>query len=104
MRLLHGTPVVRAAFDDPNLVSCAGLEPVMRLAESCDLHGIVREKVHVPGDKGSVPASVDNEYRYTHAIWFAAAPFVRRETTSSPRIRAPIRWIPRSTSTSSTRL
>jgi hypothetical protein len=53
VRLLHGTPVVRAAFDDPNLVSCAGLEPVMRLAESCDLHGIVREKVHVPGDKGS---------------------------------------------------
>jgi len=45
--------VVRATFDDPNLVSCAGLEPVMRLAESCDLHGIVREKVHVPGDKGS---------------------------------------------------
>ena len=53
MRLLHGTLVVRAAFDDPNLVSCAGLEPVMRLAESCDLYGIVREKVHVPGDKGS---------------------------------------------------
>jgi hypothetical protein len=22
---------VRATFDDPNLVSCAGLEPVMRL-------------------------------------------------------------------------
>jgi hypothetical protein len=45
--------VVRATFDDPNLVSCAGLEPVMRLAESCDLHWIVREKVHVPRDKGS---------------------------------------------------
>jgi hypothetical protein len=34
------------------LVSCAGLEPVMRLAESCDLHGIVRERLHVPTDKG----------------------------------------------------
>jgi hypothetical protein len=42
-----------ATFDDPNLVSCAGLEPVMRLADSCDLHGIVRERLHVPTDKGS---------------------------------------------------
>ena len=25
----------------------------MRLAESCDLHGIVRERLHVPSDKGS---------------------------------------------------
>jgi hypothetical protein len=53
VRLRHGTPGGARYFDDPNLVSCAGLEPVMRLAESCDLHGIVREKVHVPRDKGS---------------------------------------------------
>ena len=53
MRLLHGAGVVRASFDDPNLVSYAGLEPVMRLAESCDLSGIVRERLHVPTDKGS---------------------------------------------------
>jgi hypothetical protein len=45
--------VVRASFDDPNLVSYAGIEPVMRLAESCDLHGIVRERLHVPTDKGA---------------------------------------------------
>jgi Transposase DDE domain group 1 len=45
--------VVRASFDDPNLVSSAGLEPVMRLAQSCDLHGIVRERLHVPSHKGS---------------------------------------------------
>jgi hypothetical protein len=44
---------VGASFDDPNLVSNAGLEPLMRLAESCDLHGIVRERLHVPADKGS---------------------------------------------------
>jgi Transposase DDE domain group 1 len=48
--------VVRATFDDPNLVSCAGLEPVMRLAESVGLHRIVAGKVHLPGDKGSNPA------------------------------------------------
>ena len=53
MRLLHSAGVVRAAFDDPALVSSAGLEPVMRLAESCDLHGIVRERLHVPTDKGA---------------------------------------------------
>jgi hypothetical protein len=56
MRLRHGTPVVRASFDDPNLVSCAGLEPVMRLAEACDLPGIVREKVHLPTSIGCHPA------------------------------------------------
>jgi hypothetical protein len=46
----------RASFDDPNLVSCVGLEPVMRLAESCDLPGIVAQRVRVPGEKGSNPA------------------------------------------------
>jgi DDE family transposase len=56
MRLRHGTPVVRASFDDPNLISCAGLEPVMRLAESCDLPGMVAEKVHLPTSVGSNPA------------------------------------------------
>src|SRR6266568_5280943 len=56
MRLRHDAPVVRASFDDPNLVSCAGLEPVMRLAESCDLPGIVAEKVCLPTSVGSNPA------------------------------------------------
>ena len=56
MRLRHGTPVVRASFDDPNQMSCAGLEPVMRLAESCGLPGIVAEKVHLGSSIGSNPA------------------------------------------------
>ena len=43
-------------FDDANLISCAGLEPVMRLAESADLPGIVAEKVHLPTSVGSNPA------------------------------------------------
>jgi hypothetical protein len=34
-------------------VSSAGLEPVMRLAESCDLSGIVAERLHVPSHRGS---------------------------------------------------
>jgi hypothetical protein len=56
MRLRHNAPVTRVSFDDPNLVSCAGLEPVMRLAESCDLPGIVAEKVDLGTSIGSNPA------------------------------------------------
>jgi hypothetical protein len=46
VRLLHGGRVVDAVFDDPNLVSCAGLVPVMRLAEQVDLAGLVGRRVH----------------------------------------------------------
>jgi hypothetical protein len=53
VRLQHGAGTVRASFDDPNLVSCAGLEPSWRLAEMCDLAGIVAERLHVPTDKGA---------------------------------------------------
>jgi hypothetical protein len=56
VRLRHDAPVVCATFDDPNLVSCAGLEPVMRLAEQAGLHALVAERVHVPTDRGSNPA------------------------------------------------
>lgn len=47
MRLQHRPSTVRAAFDDPNLVSCAGLVPVMQLAASVDLHGIITQKVRL---------------------------------------------------------
>ena len=33
MRLLHGLGKIYATFDDPNLVSRAGLVPVMALAQ-----------------------------------------------------------------------
>jgi hypothetical protein len=49
-------PVVRAAFDDPNLVSCAGLVPVMRLADQAGMHDAVTGRVRLPTDKGSNPA------------------------------------------------
>jgi hypothetical protein len=38
------------------LISYAGLEPVMRLAERCGLHQRVAERVHIPGPCGSNPA------------------------------------------------
>ena len=50
-------PVVRAAFDDPNLVSCAGLVPVMELADQAGLHDAVTDRVQLPTDKGSNPAA-----------------------------------------------
>lgn len=53
MRLQHAPGRVRASFDDPNLVAGAGLEPLLRLAEGCDLAGIVAERVRIPTDKGS---------------------------------------------------
>ncbi|MFU8854696.1 IS1380 family transposase [Micromonospora sp. SL1-18] len=56
MRLRHDAPVVRATFDDPNLVSCAGLVPVMRLAEQAGLHDAVIDRVRLPSDKGANPA------------------------------------------------
>jgi hypothetical protein len=35
MQLSHARPVGSAAFDDPNLLSSAGLNPVIALAEHC---------------------------------------------------------------------
>jgi hypothetical protein len=40
----HG---VRPVFDDPNLVSAAGLVPLMRLAESAGLHDLLGEHLSV---------------------------------------------------------
>lgn len=56
MRLRHDAPVVRATFDDPNLVSCAGLVPVMRLAQDAGLHDAVADRVSLPTDRGVNPA------------------------------------------------
>jgi hypothetical protein len=56
VRLRQDAPVVRAPFDDPNLVSCAGLVPVMRLAQQAGLHDAVTGWVRLPGDTGSNPA------------------------------------------------
>jgi hypothetical protein len=63
MRLLHSAAHTSAQFDDPNLVSCAGLVPVMRLAQCCDLAGLVGEHLKVTHPVGAnahlkVPAIV----------------------------------------------
>jgi hypothetical protein len=56
VRLRQDAPVVRAAFDDRNLVSCAGLVPVMRLADQAGLYDAVTDRVRLPTDKGANPA------------------------------------------------
>jgi hypothetical protein len=53
VRLPHGAARIRAFFDEPNVVSCAGLQPVMALAARCDLHGIIAQRLDAPTDNGS---------------------------------------------------
>lgn len=45
MRVSHAAGQVSAAFDDPNLVSCGGLAPVVALAQRCGLHQLVADKL-----------------------------------------------------------
>ena len=52
MRLLHSLARTRASFDDPNLVSHAGLVPVMALAGRAGLGGLVAEHVRPGGQCG----------------------------------------------------
>ena len=47
MRLLHGLANTCATFDDPNLVSRAGLVPVMALAQRAGLADLVAEHVRI---------------------------------------------------------
>jgi hypothetical protein len=60
MRLLHSAANTSAQFDDPNLVSCAGLVPVMRLAQRCDLAGLVGKHLKVPGVVAGMIAGADS--------------------------------------------
>jgi len=51
-RLLHSLAKTRASFDDPNLVSHAGLVPVMTLAERAGLADLVADHVAPGGECG----------------------------------------------------
>jgi hypothetical protein len=53
MQLSHTRPVAAAVFDDPNLVSCAGLVPIAALAHECGLAGLADEHLSVPTDRGA---------------------------------------------------
>jgi hypothetical protein len=53
VELSHTHPVVSAIFDDPNLVSAAGLVPVVKLAQGAGLARLADAQLSVPTDKGS---------------------------------------------------
>jgi hypothetical protein len=57
MRLSHARTEVSAVFDDPNLVSCAGLAPVVALGQRCGLSWLVADKLTV-ARTGGVNAAV----------------------------------------------
>jgi hypothetical protein len=58
MQLSHTRPVVSAVFDEPNLVSSAGLVPVMALARRAGLRGLADERLTVgKWGSSSLPAA-----------------------------------------------
>ena len=63
MRVSHSFPAISAAFDDPNLVSCAGLAPTMALAQRAGLTKLVADTLTLKAEGGAnahlkVPALV----------------------------------------------
>ncbi len=53
MKLFHTCAATSAVFDDPNLVACAGLVPVLALADAAGLGTLAGAHLSVPGDKGA---------------------------------------------------
>ena len=53
MQLCHTRAAMSVRFDDPNLVSAAGLVPVLALADAAGLSRLAGEHLSVPGDKGA---------------------------------------------------
>jgi hypothetical protein len=54
MQLSHTVSSVSVAFDDPNLVSSAGLVPVLGLARRCCLHDAVADALTVPSPNATI--------------------------------------------------
>ena len=53
MQFKHAPAAASAVFDDPNLVSTAGLVPMLRLARSAGLDELSQSRLSVPTDKGA---------------------------------------------------
>ena len=52
---MHAAARTHATFDDPNLVSHAGLVPAVRLAQNIGLEGLARRHVRVAAKVGANP-------------------------------------------------
>jgi hypothetical protein len=57
MRLSHARAAISVRFDDPNLVSCAGLVPVVALADRCGLPALLAEHVKIAAAGGANAAA-----------------------------------------------
>jgi Transposase DDE domain group 1 len=57
MRLSHACRAIDARFDDPNLVSCAGLVPVLALAQRCGLATLLGERLKISVKGGANAAA-----------------------------------------------
>jgi hypothetical protein len=57
VRLSHARRAIDARFDDPNLVSCAGLVPVMALARRCGLAGLLVDRLTITAKGGANAAT-----------------------------------------------
>jgi hypothetical protein len=74
MRLSHARRAMSARFDDPNLVSCAGLVAVMALADRCGLARLLVpfQRTGLPSDRthpwGAAAAYLMGSGRPTHAV------------------------------------
>ena len=53
MQVSHAAKKASASFDDPNLVSAAGLLPILNLAEKAGLRALAQKWLTVPTDKGA---------------------------------------------------
>jgi hypothetical protein len=53
MQFKHAPAAVSAVFDDPNLVSAAGLVPMLRLSQHAGLAQLAQDRLSVPTDKGA---------------------------------------------------
>ncbi|MDN5806529.1 MAG: IS1380 family transposase [Brevibacterium sp.] len=53
MKVSHTPAATSATFDDPNLVSAAGLVPILALADNAGLHTLADKHLSVPTDKGA---------------------------------------------------
>jgi len=72
-RVSHGYPAISATFDDPNLVSCAGLAPTMALAGRAGLGDLVADALTLKAKGGvnaqlKVPAPVAGMVAGRHRI------------------------------------
>ncbi|WP_156233115.1 IS1380 family transposase [Corynebacterium occultum] len=57
MQVSHTRNALSVSFDDPNLISTAGLVPIMRLADTAGLTALAEDRLTVPTDKGANPGA-----------------------------------------------